>query len=104
MKLDKCIDATRISFQHPRMMSGELCYMVGSGAMHTQAAAEAVGFKSDRPKDLREPARSDAAIKFHLPQAFLGMDIALGEVEIVLVLSINVGHAIVIGNDFDRLV
>src|SRR6266705_3072658 len=46
----------------------------------------------------------DATVQFHLPEAVLGMYIALREIEVIFVTCINMGYAIAISDNFNRLV
>jgi hypothetical protein len=72
--------------------------------MHTQVATEAIDLNSDLAEDLREPTCSNPTVQFHLPEPFLGMYITLSKIEIIFVLCINMGYAIVIDKYFNRFV
>src|SRR5579859_5704281 len=80
-----------------------MLYSLGCCTMHTQAASKAVSFDSYFAENLGELARPEASIEFHLPQSFLGVNIALGKKQVIFVLGINMRHTITIGDYFNWL-
>jgi hypothetical protein len=81
--------------------------LLGGGircAVQAQTATETIGFECEGTDYFRQSSRTKAAIHLHLPETFLGMDVALGEVEVIFIVCINMGNAIVVGNDLDWFV
>src|SRR5579859_598663 len=102
--LDGGVDAARVGFEDAPAVRRQRLEGRGRRAMHSQAARKAVGFERDFAEDLAQPPRSDAPVEFHLPQAFLSMNISLRVVHIVFVLRIDMRYAVAVGDYFDRLV
>jgi len=82
-------------------MFGEARDLSGGGTMEAQAAAEAVGLKRYRAEEFGEATGAKTAVKVHLPEALLGVDIALCKKEVIFILGINMRDAIGIGNNLD---
>src|SRR5690606_40990054 len=53
-------------------------------------------------KVLGQAACADAPPELHLPEAILGVDVALREEEVVRVLRVDVGHAVRVAENFNR--
>src|SRR5215472_3744499 len=98
------VHACCISAQDALAVLCQALYLCRGGAVHTQAAAEAICFQGNLAKNFAEPARADAPVELHLPETLSRVRIALGEVQVILVLSMDVGHAITVGDDLDSLV
>jgi hypothetical protein len=71
--------------------------------MHTQTATEAIGFQRNGTKYFGEPSCSYATVQFHLPEAILGMHIALCEIEVIFVIRINMGYTVMVSDNFNRV-
>jgi hypothetical protein len=71
--------------------------------MHTQTTTEAISFEGNGAKYFREPPGYYAAVQFHLPEAILSMDIALCEIEVILVIGIDMGYTVVVSDNFNGL-
>src|SRR6266705_4336967 len=98
------INAVGIGFEYAPIVIRELFCMLCGDAMQAEAATEAVGFERNGTKYFGESSCSDATVQFHLPEAVLGMYIALREIEVIFVTCINMGYAIAISDNFNRLV
>ena len=66
-----------------------------------EGAEEQIGVHLTVAEHLGEPSGADVTPEVHLPEPILGMDVALGEEEVVLVARIDMGNAVVISNDLD---
>jgi hypothetical protein len=61
-----------------------------------------VAFEIGRAEHFGELSGPGAAPKINLPQAVDGGHVALGEVEVILILGVDVGDAPLVPQDFDR--
>src|SRR5260221_14574698 len=102
--LDKGVHASGISAQDTPAVLCQALYLGRGGAVHTQAAAEAICFQGNLAENFAEPARANAPVELHLPETLSRVRVALGEVQVILVPSINMGHAITVADDLDSLV
>ncbi len=85
-------------------VSGSSCCQLRLGrAAEADDAAEAVRVQRRRAKELGQPPGGDAPCLLHLPHAVLCMQPTLGTPEVGLALRIDMGHAVLVAQDFDRL-
>ena len=66
-----------------------------------QGAEEQIGVNLTITEHLGEPSGPDVTPEVHLPEPVLGMDVALGEEEVVLVAGIDMGNAVGVPHDLD---
>src|SRR5215467_13811273 len=98
------VHACCISAQDALAVLCQAICLCRGGAVHTQAATEAICFQGNLAKNFTETTRANATVELHLPETLLCVCIALGEVQVFFVLSIDVRHAITVGDDLDSLV
>ena len=96
---DVTVDPLGVGLQrHPRL-GVQLSQFLGGGAVPPQGANEAIGVQRGFTQYLGQPPGADAPRELHLPETILGVDVPLGEEEIVGVGGIDVGDAPTIADD-----
>src|SRR5260370_15171220 len=98
------INTVGISFEYALVVVYELFCVLCRDTMQTQAATEAVSFECNGAKYFGEPSRSYATVQFHLPEAVLSMHITLRQIKVIFRIFINIGDAVAISDNFNRLV
>src|SRR5215469_5315525 len=101
---NKGVHPGSVSVQNTPAMLCQVFYLGSGSAVHAQAAAEAICLQGDLAENFAEPARANAPVELHLPETLSRMCVALGEVQVIFVLGINMGHTITVGDDLDNLV
>ena len=70
--------------------------------MESKSARCSIGVQRNFPKEFAQPASSGAAVELHLPKAVLRVGESLCKEDIVTIGRVDVGHAPLVANDFDR--
>ncbi len=102
MAAEPRIDAGGIGVQRlPHFGSQRL--NAGFGArLETQDPHQPVIAEAGAADQFRQPAGADPPVQVHLPHAVAGMDIAQGEIGVLLGPGEDVGNGVAVGRDLDR--
>ena len=89
----KGVDPGAVRPQHARAAWVERAGLGLGNPAKPDAAQQPVGLQRALAEQFRQPARGDPALKLHLPQPVLRMQVALHQPHVVLCRRVHMGHA-----------
>ncbi len=93
------VDALRVGIEHGPIARIRRRVLGLGDALPAHRPEEGVRFDLRVAEHLGEAARADVAPEVHLPEALLGVDVALGQEQVVLVVGVDVSHTHVVPYD-----
>ncbi len=96
------IDPIGICLEHPTVLVTQGCELLLGQPGEVEGAEEHVGVDLAVSEHLGEAPRPDVPPEIHLPETVLGMDVTLGEKEVVGGGGVDVGNPFGVANHLDR--
>ena len=102
MAAEPRIDASGIGFERLPHLRGQRLNTGFSAGLEAQNPHQPVIAEAGAADQFRQPAGADSPVQVHLPHAIAGMDVAQGEIGVLLGLGEDVGNGMAVGRDLDR--
>jgi len=96
---DVGVDPLGVGLQHGAGFAVQLLQFLSGGAVPAQGAEETILSQGRRAQHLRQPPGADPPPELHLPEAVLGMDVPLGEEEVVGIGGVDMGNPPTVTDD-----